>query len=831
MISFSEPIDEITATQGVSLTLNGAPVAGSITFQNFGQFLVFNQAAPLLPGVYTVTTTQGLTDVAGNPISNTVSFSFTVSTAADTVAPTVSSYNPPNGATGIGLNVALQVVFSEPINPLSVTATTVSITNRSNNLTIPASLVVNPARTLLTITPTQPYLTNTDYCWYLNGILDLAGNSGGYSYTCFTTATANDTAAPTVSAVNPPNGAVQVPLNAVLVAQFTKPIDAVSFALNTSTAFMLSNGGTAVAGTPTLSSDGLTLSFAPAATLVANTSYTIKLANLTDYVGNALAAFSSSFSTGTVADQTQPFVITESPASGATGVAVNSYIVITFSKLLNPLTVNSSTITVAEQSGSVQFSGAYSLNNSGSGGIVTFTPSAPLLGGTQIYVSVNGVQDFAGNNNQYSYWVFTTAGTSDTTPPTITSVTPTSGSTNLGLNTIVTLTFSKPLNPTTISSTTFALFNGTSPLGTSVSHSADYQSVTLSTSLPNNATITVVATHGVQDLSGNALADFQSTFTTVQASNGSSPSVVSQRPANSGTQIPASASISLFISEPLQPSTAIAAMDVSQNGVLVAGTTQLVGNGQEVLFTPSAPLIPGALVQVFLSSSALDLFGNPLYNYQGQFTVAPDLTGVAPVISSTTPGNSYGAVTSANPAIQIAFSKPIDPTTVNSSTVSLNFQQNGQIVATTISLVAPNIINVLPVSPLLPTYNYYYQVSSGIKDTNGVSFANTSTFYFETGAATDTAQPRVTSITPPPSSSNIGTNAPVELHFSKPIDPLLVSSSAVQITANGTPVTPVSINFVGSTNQDIQFIPIGALPANTVINVAVSALLTSPAIR
>ena len=67
MISFSEPIDEITATQGVTVSLNGAPVAGSITFQNYGQLLVFTQAAPLLPGVYTVTTTPGLTDVSGNP--------------------------------------------------------------------------------------------------------------------------------------------------------------------------------------------------------------------------------------------------------------------------------------------------------------------------------------------------------------------------------------------------------------------------------------------------------------------------------------------------------------------------------------------------------------------------------------------------------------------------------------------------------------------------------------------------------------------------------------------------------------------------------------------
>ena len=98
--------------------------------------------------------------------------------------------------------------------------------------------------------------------------------------------------------------------------------------------------------------------------------------------------------------------------------------------------------------------------------------------------SGNYVTDFSGNEFTNSNESFVTAGTADTTPPVITSVTPLNNSTNLGLNTTVTLTFSKPLNPATVTNGTFNLFNGTARLNPSVSLSSDYEVVTMSVGLP-----------------------------------------------------------------------------------------------------------------------------------------------------------------------------------------------------------------------------------------------------------------------------------------------------------------------------------------------------------
>ena len=74
---------------------------------------------------------------------------------------------------------------------------------------------------------------------------------------------------------------------------------------------------------------------------------------------------------------------------------------------------------------------------------------------------------------------FTTGAAVDTTAPQVVAVTPNDGSTNIGLNATAVLTFNKPLNPATVNSSTFALFSGSTVLGTSVSLSADGQTVTL----------------------------------------------------------------------------------------------------------------------------------------------------------------------------------------------------------------------------------------------------------------------------------------------------------------------------------------------------------------
>jgi len=243
---------------------------------------------------------------------------------------------------------------------------------------------------------------------------------------------------------------------------------------------------------------------------------------------------------------------------------------------------------------------------------------SPLPGNATVTVEVNSVLlDLSGNAANFFYSTFTTGTGTDTTAPVVTMVTPQNGATGVGTNAVVVLTFSKSLNSSTINANSIALLANGSAFATSISFSADNLVVALQGyGLPASTTITELVTNGVTDLSGNALASFQSTFTTAPSVNPSAPTVVSQRPGNGATGVPLNANVVLYLSEAMNASSVQTALQVSQNGVLVAGTTQVTDNGQVVQFTPSAPLQSSALVQVFLTSAAQSAGGVSVNNYQ-----------------------------------------------------------------------------------------------------------------------------------------------------------------------------------------------------------------------
>src|SRR4029453_4972289 len=127
--------------------------------------------------------------------------------------------------------------------------------------------------------------------------------------------------------------------------------------------------------------------------------------------------------------------------------------------------------------------------------------------------------------------------------------------------------------------------------------SADSKSVTLSGYyLAGGGTITVVVTHEVKDLAGNALADFTSRFSVVPRDT-ASPTVITQRPVSGATGVPAGSPFTLGLEKPLDPVKAAAAFHVTQNGMLFPGTSVLVENGQAIRFTPANAFQPGGLIQ------------------------------------------------------------------------------------------------------------------------------------------------------------------------------------------------------------------------------------------
>jgi YVTN family beta-propeller protein len=129
-----------------------------------------------------------------------------------------------------------------------------------------------------------------------------------------------------------------------------------------------------------------------------------------------------------------------------------------------------------------------------------------------------------------NYWVdlvFTSTGTADITPPTVSSISPTSGATNVSIGSAVTATFSETIDAATVSGATFELRNSANALvAATVTYDAATRVATLAPTSALTASTTYTATvkggaadPRVKDAAGNALAANRVwSFTTAAAS-------------------------------------------------------------------------------------------------------------------------------------------------------------------------------------------------------------------------------------------------------------------------------------------------------------------------
>jgi len=232
------------------------------------------------------------------------------------------------------------------------------------------------------------------------------GNSYSWSFT--TAGSENpgnnsntDNTQPTIISVNPVSNSVSVAVNSIVTATFS---EAMNSATITSATFGLKQGNTSVTGTVTYS--GNVATFTPSTSLANGIPYTATVTTgVKDEAGNALGVnYTWSFTTAALVDVTPPKVLSVTPVSNATSVAVNSKVTVTFDEAMNSSTITSATFGLKQ--GTTTISGTVTY----SGNVVTFTPSAAMTGGAVYTATVTtGVKDEAGNALAASYtWSFTT---------------------------------------------------------------------------------------------------------------------------------------------------------------------------------------------------------------------------------------------------------------------------------------------------------------------------------------------------------------------------------------------------------------------------------------
>src|SRR6202163_2173875 len=214
-----------------------------------------------------------------------------------------------------------------------------------------------------------------------------------------------------------------------------------------------------------------------------------------------------------------PTVISVEPPNGSAGVCPNTIVTATFSKAMNPATINDTTFLLAGP-GATAVAGVVTYDIPSK--TATFTPSSALAIPTVTYTATitTGATDTFGNALASDFvWTFTTGTTTCLSgPPTVISVTPPDLSSGICPDTVVVATFSEAMNPVTINTTTFTLTGpGTTPVAGTVTYDAPSHVATFTptSALTLNTLYTATITTGAQDLFGVPLAsDFVWTFTT-----------------------------------------------------------------------------------------------------------------------------------------------------------------------------------------------------------------------------------------------------------------------------------------------------------------------------
>lgn len=305
-LSFSKAMRPITLNS-TNIQLQKVSDSSSIplTFQgvsNGNQTVTFTQTSGKLSDLTNykiVINPSALIDYNGNSMgasSSQIAASFTT---GDSVAPTLVTVNPSNGATNQSKTPTINITFSEPMNTANLTTSNIKLTTESGTLVAGTSIVVSNSNQTATVNLNSlPLSDTTSYKLVLNQtqLTDNSGNQLGnnpdYVATTFTT---GDFTAPTLSSTIPLNGATGVTVESAISLTFSESMDTTTLTTTSVKLQKASNNSEVTLNAPSFSNANKTATFQPASSLTAGESYNIVInpSVIKDVAGNALGVATS----------------------------------------------------------------------------------------------------------------------------------------------------------------------------------------------------------------------------------------------------------------------------------------------------------------------------------------------------------------------------------------------------------------------------------------------------------------------------------------------------------------------------------------------------------
>jgi methionine-rich copper-binding protein CopC len=426
------------------------------------------------------------TDILGNPrpSSNGYDIGSYECEGSTSTPPSVATESPASGATSVAVSSPVTATFNEAVQSGTIGFTLAT----SAGAKVTGTLSYNSSTDTATFTPSAALAHGTTYTATVSGAKNAAGSpmSGPVSWS-FTT----DALQPAASSETPVSGATGVAVSSPVTPTFNEAMQAgaISFTLTNSS-------GGAVAGSVSYNSSNNTVTLTPSTALAYGTTYTATVSGAKDTAGDPMSGpVSWSFTT----DAAPPTVTSESPVSAATGMALSSPVTATFNEAVQSSTIG---FTLKNSSGST-VAGSVSYNSTTYAYVTTFTPTSALANNTTHTATISGAESTSGVTMTAPFtWSFTTDAP-PSTPPSVTSETPASGDTNVGVSTTVTATFNQRVQASTI---TFTLTNSA---GSSVAATVSYNSSKYTATLTPSAALAYSTTYtatvsGAQSSSGGA---------------------------------------------------------------------------------------------------------------------------------------------------------------------------------------------------------------------------------------------------------------------------------------------------------------------------------------
>ncbi|HSW59327.1 MAG TPA: Ig-like domain-containing protein, partial [bacterium] len=221
--TFSETMDSSTfSTSSFTLFKGTTAVTGAVVYS--GETAIFTPTIILDPETeYVATVTNKVKDLAGNFLAQDFEWTFTTGQTPETVPPIVIATSPSIDATEVVLNTEIIAVFSEAMNPLTITEDNFTLLDG----TTPVEGVVSYNGVTATFSPENNLDQNKLYTATIHtGVTDLAGNEMEENYIwTFTTGTAIDDVRPEITSTIPNDGDIEITLDSTVSAVFSEAIN------------------------------------------------------------------------------------------------------------------------------------------------------------------------------------------------------------------------------------------------------------------------------------------------------------------------------------------------------------------------------------------------------------------------------------------------------------------------------------------------------------------------------------------------------------------------------------------------------------------------------